>query len=83
MTRQPFSLAHLREAADAIYERPEWQVQLAKALDTNPAMIRKWLDGAPLPDLRKRLADLCRERRPYDPDMERMARRLTSLGPPE
>jgi hypothetical protein len=83
MTRRPFSLADLRAAADAIYERPEWQVQLAKALDTTPAMIRKWLDGAPLPDLRKRLGDIGRTRRPYDPAMQRMARTLESLGPPQ
>jgi hypothetical protein len=39
--------------------------------------------GAPLPDIRRKLADLCRRHDPYDPAMERMARKLESLGPPE
>ena len=39
--------------------------------------------GRRVPDIRKVLADLCRRRDPYDPAMERMARRLEALGPPE
>jgi hypothetical protein len=31
----------------------------------------------------RKLADLCRRRDPYDPNMERMARKLEALGPPE
>jgi hypothetical protein len=76
MPGQPFCLAHLRDAADAIYERRGWQDQRAKDLKTTPRDIRRWFKGAePLPDLRKQLAALCRKRGPYDPNMERMARK--------
>jgi hypothetical protein len=37
--------------------------------------------GKPLPDLRRRLADLCRQR--DDPAMLKLANKLQQLGPPK
>lgn len=82
MSGHPFSLANLQDVAAALYGR-EWQVAMARDLGLPVRSITGWCNGRALPDLRRRLADLCRKRDPYDPNMERMARRLESLGPPE
>jgi hypothetical protein len=83
MPGQPFSLANLREVADTLYPRRGWQLQLAKDLHTTPTMIRRWFNGERLPDLRRRLADLCRLRGVDDPNMLKLAHKLEQLGPPE
>jgi len=52
------------------------------AISTLPErVIKTWFTGRRLPALRKLLADLCRRHDPYDPNMERMARKLEQLGP--
>jgi hypothetical protein len=83
MPGQPFSLADLGTVADALYGRRQWQAQLAGDLKTTPRTIGRWFDGTPLPDLRRELADLCRRKDVDDPSMERLARKLEKLGPPE
>ena len=60
MPGQPFSLADLREAADALYGLRQWQVELARDLGLPPQAIKRWFAGTPLPDIRNLLADLCR-----------------------
>jgi hypothetical protein len=52
-------------------------------LKLQPRTITGWFQGKPIADLRKQLADLCRRHDPYDPSMERLARKLESLGPPD
>jgi hypothetical protein len=82
MPKQPFSLADLREAVDALYGRRQWQFALARDLNTSPRAVKGWFNGQPLPDLRAKLADLCRLR-DADPHMQNLARKLEKLGPPE
>jgi hypothetical protein len=83
MLGQPFSLANLRETADALYGKSRWQGLLARDLNIPERIIQSWFAGKPMPDLRKVLADLCRRHDPKHPTMERMARKLEKLGPPE
>jgi hypothetical protein len=82
MPGQPFSLAELREAVGALYGRRQRQFALARDLHTSPRAIKSWFNGTPLPDLREKLADLCRLRG-ADPHMQQLARKLEELGPPE
>jgi hypothetical protein len=82
MPGPPFSLANLQDVAAVLYGR-QWQAAMARDLSLPVRSITGWCNGEPLPDLRRRLADLCRKHDPYDPNMERMARKLESLGPPE
>ena len=81
--RQPFSLANLRDTADALYGRRQWRVELARDLKTTTPTITGWFEGKRLPDLRRDLADLCRQKGADDPNMEKLARKLEKLGPPE
>ena len=83
MPGQPFSLANLREAADALYGKRQWQGLLARDLGLPPQTIKRWFTGKPLPDIRQLLADLCRRKGVDDPNMEKLARKLEKLGPPE
>jgi hypothetical protein len=83
MSGQPFSLADLRTAADALYGRRHWRAEFARDLKTTPLTIVRWFDGTPLPDLRRELADLCRRNAADNPSMEQLARKLEKLGPPE
>jgi hypothetical protein len=80
--RQPFSLANLRDTGAALYGRG-WQAALARELRTTPRTIKGWFDGKPLPDLRRYLADLCRQEGDDDPNMEKLARKLEQLSAPE
>ena len=83
MPTQPFTLADLRTVADALYGR-QWQAHFARDLKITPRTIGRWFDGsAVLPDLRHYLADLCRQKGADDPNMEKLARKLEELGPPE
>ena len=81
MTKQPFSLANLRDTVEALYRPHQWQLALARDLNVQPRTIKGWFNGKPLPDLREKLADLCR-RRNADPHMQRLARKFEKLGPP-
>ena len=82
MPGQPFSLANLTDTGMALYGR-QWQAAMARDLSLPARSVSRWCNGAALPDIRRKLADLCRRHDPYDPNMERLARRLESLGPPE
>ena len=82
MPGQPFSFANLKDTGEALYGR-QWQPAICRELSLQPRTITGWFQGKPLADLRKQLADLCRRRDPYDPNMERMARKLEALGPPQ
>ena len=42
MPGQPFSLANLREVADALYGRRQWQLALARDLHAPPQTIEGW-----------------------------------------
>jgi hypothetical protein len=83
MPDQPFSLANLREAVDELYGRRQWQLALARDLNTTPRTIKGWFNGKPLPDLREKLADLCRRAAVDNPAMGKLAVKLEKLGPPE
>jgi hypothetical protein len=83
MTGQPFSLADLRTVADELYASPQWHAALARDLNLPVRTVKGWFTGKRLPDLRKQLADLCRRNGADDPNMERLARKLEKLGPPE
>jgi hypothetical protein len=83
MPGQPFSLADLREAINALYGRRQWQFALARDLNVRPLTVKGWLSGRPLPDLREKLADLCRRAAVDNPAMEKLALKLEKLGPPE
>ena len=83
MPGQPFSLADLRTVADALYGRRQWQVELARDLGLPQQTIKRWFAGKPLPDIRQLLADLCRRKGADDPNMEKLARKLEKLDPPE
>jgi hypothetical protein len=78
---QPFSLANLVDTGTALYGHG-WQTAMARELHVPAQSITAWCDGRAIPDLRKQLADLCRRHDPYDPNMERMARKLEALSPP-
>jgi hypothetical protein len=80
MPGQPFNLANLRETADALYGKSRWQGLLARDLNLPERAVKGWFAGKPLPDLRNVLADLCRR---HVPALERVARKLEALGPPE
>ena len=82
MPDQPFSLADLRTIADALYGRTQWQGLLAWNLDIPPRVIKAWVAGRPLPDIRKLLADLCRQKGASDPAMQKPARKIEIFGPP-
>ena len=81
--KQPFSLANLREAAEALYGGRQWQPLLARDLALPPQTIKRSFAGKPLPDIRQLLADLCRRNGAGDPNMEKLARKLENLSPPE
>jgi hypothetical protein len=68
MPIQPFSPADPREAIDALYGRRQWQLALARDLNTTPRAVKGWFNGKPLPDLREKLADLCRLAAVDNPD---------------
>jgi hypothetical protein len=82
MAGPPFSLANLRDTGEALYGQG-WQTAVARDLSLPLRSITRWCSGGPLPDLRHKLADLYRRLDPCDPNMERMARRLENLSPPE
>jgi hypothetical protein len=48
-----------------------------------PRTIKGWFNGKPLPDLREKLADLCRRAAVDNPAMGKLALKLEKLGPPE
>ena len=77
-----FSLANLRDTGEALYGR-RWQGGLARDLHMPARSVKGWCDGKVLPDLRRRLADLCRLRGVDDPAMLKLAHKLEQLGPPE
>ena len=81
--QQSFSLADLRAVADELYASPQWHAALARDLKVTTRTVEGWFDGKHLPDLRWQLADLCRRYGADDPSMERLARKLERLGPPE
>ena len=83
MPGQPFSLANLREVADALYGRRQWQLALARDLHVPPQTIKGWFGGKPLPDLRQRLTDLCRQTAVDNPAVGKLALKLENLGPPQ
>jgi hypothetical protein len=83
MTGPAFSLANLREVADALYGKRQWQGLLAHDLNIPPRSIKAWFAGRPLPDIRKLLADLRRRNGPDDFNMQKLARKIERLGPPE
>jgi hypothetical protein len=83
MPGQPFSLADLRTADDALCGRRQWHFALARDLNRTPRAIKGWFNGRPLPDLREKLANLCRLAALDDPDMQKLARKIEKLGPPE
>lgn len=83
MSKVPFTLADLRDTADALYGKRQWQAELARDLGIPPQMIKRWFAGKPLPDIRQLLADLCRRNSADDPNMERQARKLEKMGPPD
>jgi hypothetical protein len=83
MPEQPFSLANLREAADARYGKCQWQGLLARDLNIPPQVIKAWFAGKPLPDIRKVLADLCRRNAADNSSLQKLARKIEKLGPPE
>jgi hypothetical protein len=56
MPGQPFSLANLREAADALYGKRQWHGLLARDLNIPERVIKTWFTGRRLPDIRKLLA---------------------------
>jgi hypothetical protein len=56
MPGEPFSLADLRTAADALYGRRQWQGELARDLGLPQQTIKRWFTGKPLPDIRQMLA---------------------------
>ena len=78
MPSQPFSLANLRDTANALYGR-RWERALARDLSIPLRTIKYWFKGKPLPDLSARLADLCRQRGVDDPAMMKLARKLESI----
>jgi hypothetical protein len=80
--RTPFSLGNLVDTGSALYGRG-WQTAVARELYIPVRSITRWCNGGPLPDIRRKLADLCRRHDPYDPNMERLARKLEALGPPQ
>jgi hypothetical protein len=80
---QPFSLANLREAANALYGKRQWQGLLARDLGIPPQTIKRWFAGKPLPDLRKPLADLCRRNAADNPKMLELAHKIEEFGTPE
>ena len=83
MPGQPFSLANLREVADALYGKRRRHGLLARDLNIPERVIKGWFAGRRLPDTRKLLADLCRKNGADDPAMLKLARKLESLGPPK
>ena len=83
MPGQPFSLANLTAPGQALFG-PNWHARLAWELKVPERAVRKWCKGKPLPDIRERLADICRRMAAlYNPDLSDLARKLESLGPPE
>jgi hypothetical protein len=82
MAGQPFSLGNLNDTGLALYGRG-WQTALARDLHMPPRTVKGWCNGRALPDLRRRLADLCRQRGVDDPAMLKLAHKLEQLGPPE
>ena len=83
MATQPFTLADLRDTAEALYGARQWQPLLARDLGITPQAIKRWFTGKPLPDIRKLLADLCRRKAADNPSLEKLARKIEKLGPPE
>jgi hypothetical protein len=81
--RTAFNLASLRDAAEELYATPRWHALLARDLKLPVSTVKGWFTGKKLPDLRRQLADLCRRNAADDPSMERLARKLDKLGPPE
>jgi hypothetical protein len=58
-------------------------VALARDLNLQPRTIKGWFNGKPPPDLREKLADLCRLAAVDNPAMGKLALKLEKLGPPE
>jgi len=61
MPGTPFSHANLTETAHALYGR-SWERALARDLNIPLRTVKSWFKVEPMPDLRARLADLCRQR---------------------
>ena len=78
-----FSLANLRDVGEELYATPHWHALLGRDLNLPVRTVKGWFTGKRLPDLRRQLADLCRRKATDDPGMERLARKLEKLGPPE
>jgi hypothetical protein len=83
MPKQPFSLANLRDTAEALYGKRQWQPLLSRDLGIPPQAIKRWFTGKPLPDLRQLLADLCRKNGEENPSLQKLAGKIEKLGPPE
>jgi hypothetical protein len=81
MLGQPFSLAHLRDTGEALYGS-RWQPATARDLKVPLPSVRKWCDGALLPDIRGQLADICRRYAAHDSKLSKLAPKLEKLGPP-
>jgi hypothetical protein len=78
----PFSIANLIEAGQALYG-PNWEEPLSDDLKVPERSIRRWCEGSALPDLRDRLAAICRQMAIHNLAFDELARKLESLGPPE
>jgi hypothetical protein len=82
MSGPAFSLANLRDTGRALFG-PNWHARLAWELKLPERAVRKWCEGGPLPDIRERLADICRTMAAlYNPDLVDLALKLEQLGPP-
>jgi hypothetical protein len=79
---QSFSWLDVREVGESIFGR-RWEKKLAWELHVTEVTVDGWIRGAPVPDLRKQLADICRRRVDVYPVLADIARKLEKLGPPE
>ena len=82
MPHQGFSLPELREAGEAIYGRG-WQAALARDLNLRPSKITSWFSGKLRIDIRKALAELCRQRGVDNPSLLMLAEKIERPGPSE
>jgi hypothetical protein len=54
---------------------------MARDLKVPLPSVRRWCDGALLPDLRSQLADTCRRYVAHDSKLSKLAAKLEKLGP--
>jgi hypothetical protein len=81
MSGRPFSFVNLRDTGQALYGQ-RWQPAMARDLKVPLQSVRRWCDGAQLPDLRHQLADTCRRYAAIDRKLSKLAPKLEKLGPP-